>query len=522
MFDIVLKNGIIIDGTGNPSYKSDIAIEDCKIVKIGKLNLEAKEVLDIEGLIVAPGFIDTHSHSDLYLIHEPESLQKIMQGITIEIIGQDGLGEAPINQEHLEEWRKYLSGLNGDPPIKWSWEKFRDYLKVLEESKPAVNVASLVGHGNLRLLAMGMDDKKPTVSELEEMKSLLKESLEDGAIGMSTGMIYAPCVYADTRELIELCKLVAEYAGVFVIHMRDEGDRLLESIDEVIQIAEKSGVHAHISHFKAGGKRNWGKSKQALQKLEEAKAKGIQISYDQYPYTAGSTFLSSLLPSWVHEGGVEKMLKRLEEPSIREKIKEEYGEKLESGRATGWDKVLVTYVESPKNKNIEGKSLEEISKIREQFPIDALIDLIIEETNMASMANFTMSEEDVKRIIKNPLGMVCTDGLLLGKPHPRAYGAFPRVLSHYSREQKILRIEEAVRRMTSYPARVFNLGKRGYILSDYIADLVVFDPNKVKDTSTFEEPRQFPEGIKHVIVSGELSVKNGKFTGLKNGKIIKN
>jgi N-acyl-D-amino-acid deacylase len=353
------------------------------------------------------------------------------------------------------------------------------------------------------------------------MKRLLKESLEDGAIGMSTGMIYAPCVYADTSELIELCKIVAEYSGVFVIHMRDEGERLLESIDEVIKIAEESDVHAHISHFKAGGKRNWGKSTQALQKLEEAKDMGIQISYDHYPYTAGSTFLSSLLPSWVHEGGVEKMLNRLKDPGIQEKIREDYGKKLESGRATGWDKVLVTYVESSKNKNIEGKSLEEISKIRRQSPINALMDLIIEEKNTASMASFTMSEEDVKRIMSNPLGMVCTDGLLLGKPHPRAYGAFPRVLSHYTRDQKILRIEEAIRRMTGYPARVFNLGKRGYILPDYIADLVIFDPKIIKDTSTFEDPRQFPEGIKHVIVSGELSVKNGKFTEIKNGKIIK-
>ena len=521
MLDILLKNGNIIDGSGNPSYKSDIAIKDKQIVKIGRLDLDAREVLDIEMLSVSPGFIDSHSHSDLFLIHEPASLPKIMQGITTEIIGQDGLGEAPISQEYKNEWRKYLSGLNGDPPIEWSWEKFLEYLNVLNKSQPSVNVASLVGHGNLRLLAMGMGDRKPSEQELQNMKKLLKASLEDGSIGMSTGLIYAPCVYSDTMELIELCKVVAEHSGVFVVHMRDEGDQLLKSIDEVMLIAKKSGVHAHISHFKAGGERNWGKSKEALEKLEEFKAEGFRVSYDQYPYNAGSTFLSSLLPSWVHDGGVDKLLVRLENSETREKIIEEYGKMMERGRTTSWDKVLVTYVESSENKKFEGRNLAEISDIRGQSPVESLIDIVLEEENMASMASFTMSEEDVIRIMKHPLGMICTDGLLLGKPHPRAYGAFPRVLGRYVREKKVLRLEEAVRRITSYPARVFNLGKRGYISPDYIADLVVFDPETVVDKSTYEKPRQFPEGIIHVIVSGKITVRNGTYTGLKNGKIIK-
>lgn len=522
MLDLLLKNGNIIDGSGNPSYIGDIEIKEEWIKEIGTSNQEAREVLDIDGLSVSPGFIDTHSHSDLFLIHEPDSLPKIMQGITTEIVGQDGLGEAPISQKQKDEWRKYLSGLNGDPPIEWSWEHFSEYLDVLRESQPSVNIASLVGHGNLRLLAIGMENRKPSYLELRNMKQLLRESLESGAIGMSTGLIYAPCVYSDTNELIELCRVVAEYSGVFVVHMRDEGDQLLESIEEVLTIAKKSGVHTHISHFKAGGEKNWGKSKQALEKLEKSKANGIQVSYDQYPYTAGSTFLSSLLPSWVHEGGVDKLIERLEKPKIRNKISKEYQTLEESGRATSWDRVLVTYVESAKNQKIEGKDLYEISNIRGQLPIETLMDIILEEKNMASMASFTMSEDDVIKIMKHPLGMVCTDGLLLGKPHPRAYGAFPRVLGKYVREQKVLRIEEMVRRITSYPSRVFNLGRRGFVLKDYIADLVVFDEVIIEDTSTYEAPRQFPKGIVHVIVSGKLTVRDGDYTGIKNGRIIKN
>ena len=520
MFDLLLKNGVVIDGLGTPGHQGDVAIKNGYIEKVGIIE-KADETIDISDLAVAPGFIDTHSHSDLFLIHEPASLPKIMQGITTEIIGQDGLGEAPIRREHVQEWRKYLSGLNGDPPIEWNWSSYEEYLDVLENSGTAVNVAGLVGHGNLRLLAMGMDDRGPIDSEINEMKRLLRECLEAGAIGMSTGLIYAPCVYAETSELVELCKVVAEYSGVFVVHMRDEGDQLLESIEEILNIGEKSGVHCHISHFKASGEKNWGKSKEALELLEDGVTRGLMISYDQYPYTAGSTFLSSLLPSWVHDGGVERLLARLRDSEIREKIRSEYSEGVDSGRNAGWDKVLVTYVESPKNKKVEGKTLEEIAEIREQSPVDALMDIVLEEDNMASMANFTMSEDDVKRIMKHPLGMVCTDGLLLGKPHPRAYGAFPRVLGHYVREKGVLDLEMAVKRMTSYPCSVFGLDGRGVVKPGYVADLVVFDLSKVIDRSTYQEPRLHPEGIVHVIVNGELVVKHGEYKGGGNGKIIK-
>jgi N-acyl-D-amino-acid deacylase len=510
-----------VDGTGKKRYKGDISINNGLIKEIGTLDKEGNEIMDIQGLIIAPGFIDTHSHSDLFLIHDPSSLPKIMQGITTEIIGQDGLGEAPIREEYVPEWRRYLSGLNGDPPIKWTWTSFKEYLDVLEEKRTSVNVAGLVGHGNLRLLAMGMDDRNPSYDEMEEMKKLLNKSIQEGAIGLSTGLIYAPCIYANTHELIELCKVVKKYSGVFAVHMRDEGDKLLESIDEVITIAREAEVHSHISHFKAGGSKNWGKSRQGLQSLERAQEQGLNISYDQYPYTAGSTFLSSLLPKWIHNGGVDKLLKRLKEPSIREKIKTEYQNTCITSRTTGWDKVLVTYVESIANKDLEGKNLIEIAQLRGQSPIYSLMDLVLEEKNKASMASFTMSEKDVELIMKHPLGMICTDGLLLGKPHPRAYGAFPRVLGYYVRQRKILSLEEVVRKMTSYPCKIFKLGKRGKIQPGFIADLVVFNPDTIIDYSTYQNPRLHPEGIIHVTVSGVLSVINGRYTGIRNGKIIR-
>jgi N-acyl-D-amino-acid deacylase len=521
MFDLVFRDGYIVDGTSNPWYRGDVAVKDGLIAQVGNVRNESRTDINVSGLVISPGFIDTHSHSDLYLIHEPASLMKLMQGITTEIIAQDGLSEAPIRSDVVDEWRRYLSGLNGDPPIDWCWRSLEEYLNTIESSMPGVNVASLVGHGNLRLLAIGMEDREPTPGELDQMKKLLIKSLQGGAIGLSTGLIYAPCVYSRTSELVELCKVVSNSDGVFVVHMRDEGDRLLESIEEVLFIGMESGVHVHISHFKASGKANWGKSKDAIAMLEDAHRSGVRVSYDQYPYTAGSTFLSSLLPSWVHEGGVDHLLSRLKDPSTRESIRGEYASMVDIGRVAGWNRVMVTYVGSDSNKVYEGLYLSEIAERRGVEPIDVLLDLVLEEENRASMANFTMSPEDVDFIMMHHLGMTCTDGLLLGKPHPRAYGAFPRVLGHYVRENKTLRLEEAVRRMTSYPSRVFHLGDRGFLLPGYVADIVVFDPDRIIDTSTFSDPRRFPEGIRYVVVSGEVSVRDGVYTGVRNGRVIR-
>ena len=519
MFDLIIKGGRIVDGAGNPWYKGDVAISQSRIASIRKNIAEAERVIDAKGLVVSPGFIDTHSHSDLMLIAEPEALQKIMQGVTTEVVGQDGLGEAPMRDGLIDEWRKYLSGLNGDPDIDWSWRSFGEYLDSVEEAGPATNVVALVGHGNLRLLAMGMEDRSPTASELEEMKDILSNSLREGAFGLSTGLIYPPCVYAGTDELTELCKVVSAHSGVFVVHMRNEGDRLLESIEEVAAIGRRANVPIHISHFKAGGERNWGKVVEALELLERKRRDGVDLTVDQYPYVAGSTFLSSLLPVWVHEGGTDRMLERLRSDEIRSKVVTDM-ESRGRGREWGWENVLVTSVKSEENKRFEGMSLGDIAQAREQNHLEALFDIILEEENAATMVSFSMSEDDVRTVMRSPLQMVCTDGIVLGKPHPRAYGSFPRVLGRYVRDG-VLRLEEAVRKMTSLPAQRFGLLDRGLLRSGMCADITVFDPDTVVDTATYEDSMQYPKGIEYVIVNGEVTVDKGEPTRTCAGQVLR-
>ena len=519
MFDIIIKGGRVVDGSGNPWYRADVAVTKGRIAAIGRLGSDARRIIDARGLVVAPGFIDTHSHSDLMLIAEPEARQKIMQGVTTEVIGQDGLGEAPLRDDVVDDWRRYLSGLNGDPDIDWNWRSFAEYHDRLEAARPATNVVSLVGHGNLRLLAMGMEDRPPTIQELEEMKGLLEDAMRQGAFGLSTGLIYPPCVYADTEELVELCRVAAAYGGLFVVHMRNEGDRLLESIDEVVAVGREADIPVHISHFKASGERNWGKVAEALEKLELARMEGIDLTVDQYPYVAGSTFLSSLLPVWVHEGGTEQMLRRLRDKAMRRKIT---AEMMEGGRGKdwGWSNILVTSVRTEANKRFEGMTLKEIAKAREQTPVEAIYDLVLEEENAVTMVSFSMSEDDIRTVMRSPLQMVCTDGIVLGKPHPRAYGSFPRIIGRYVRDG-VLRLEEAVRKMTSMPAQTFGLLDRGLLRPGMCADISVFDPDTVIDKATYQDPHQFPEGIEYVIVNGKVTVEGGEHTGARAGQVLR-
>jgi len=519
MFDLIVKGGRVVDGAGNPWYRADVAIHEGKIVAIGRLGGKADHLISVEGLVVAPGFIDTHSHSDLMLMAEPEARQKVMQGVTTEIVGQDGLGEAPLQDDVVDDWRRYLSGLNGDPDIEWSWRSFDEYLNRLESARPAINVASLVGHGNLRLLAMGMENRPPTASELEEMKRLLDEAMAQGAFGMSTGLIYPPCVYAETAELTELCRVVSSRGGVFVAHMRNEGDKLFESIDEVIAIGRDTGIPVQISHFKASGRQNWGKVVEALEMLDRARTEGVDVTVDQYPYIAGSTFLSSLLPSWALEGGTARMMERLGDEATRKRIAAEMSG-AGRGREWGWEGILVTSVKSERNRRFEGKTVGKIAEERRQEPVEAVLSLIVEEENAVGMASFSMSEDDVRTVMRSRLQMVCTDGIVLGKPHPRVYGSFPRVLGPYVREG-VLRLEDAVRKMTSMPAQRFGLLDRGLLRPGMRADVVVFDPETVADRATFQDPHQFPQGIEYVIVNGTVTVDGGNHTGARAGKVLR-
>jgi N-acyl-D-amino-acid deacylase len=520
MYDLVIKGGRIVDGSGNPWFPGDIAVTKGRITAVGKVEKGAKETIDASSLIVSPGFIDAHSHSDLVLISEPLAKLKIMQGVTTEIVGQDGLGEAPLVDESLDMWRRYLSGLNGDPKIEWNWRSFSEYLARLDAAKPSVNVAALVGHGNLRLAAMGMENRKPKKAELNKMKRLLDRSLKEGGIGLSTGLIYPPCVYADTEELTELCKVSAAHRGVFVVHMRNEGEKLIESIDEVVSVGRGSGVSVHISHFKSNGRANWGKSPEALARVEEARREGIDATFDQYPYVAGSTFLGSLLPPWAHEGGVDKLLTRLRDAETRMKFTTYLsGARGDEGSPNEWDKILITNVQTSRNKRFEGKYVSQVAAALKKEPAEVVMDLVLEEENAATMATFTMDEEDVRRIMRSPLGMVCTDGIVLGKPHPRAYGSFPRIAGHYVRES-VLRLEEAIRKMTGYTAQTHGLMDRGLLRPGLAADVTIFDAEKIRDTATFENPTQYPEGIEYVIVNGVVTVERGKHNGGRAGRVL--
>ncbi len=529
MSAILLKGGRIADGTGAPAYKADVLIKDQKIAAIGQdLSDADARVLDVNGLVVAPGFIDTHSHSDLDVLLRPQVLPKIMQGITTELLGQDGISLAPLPVKYITPWRKNLAGLDGDTDdIDWTFETTENYLKMIENEKPGLNEMYLVPHGNIRMEAMGLDNRQPNEEEVQKMRDITRREMEAGAMGLSTGLIYIPCAYSESQEIIEMCKVVAEYDGVFVIHQRSEADTILDSMQEVIDIGRKSGVKVHWSHFKVCGKKNWDKVDAVLSLLDEARKEGITVSFDQYPYVAGSTMMGAILPPWVHDGGTDKEVERLADPELRLRMIHD----MENG-IHGWDNfvdfagfenIFVTSVKTEKNADAVGLSIVELAKLRGTDNYNAAFDLLMEEENAVGMVDFYGTEDHVKLFIKRPEMNVCTDGLLCpGKPHPRLYGSFPRVLGKYVREEGILSLEAAVAKMTGKAAAVLNLKDRGQIKEGYYADITIFSSEEIIDKGTYTDPIQYPEGIAYVIVNGEVAVDHGTHTGALNGKVLYN
>lgn len=527
MSSMLIKNGRIIDGTGAAGFSADLLVKDGKIAAIGTIDQPADKVIDAHGLVVAPGFIDTHSHSDLDVLLRPQVLPKIMQGITTELLGQDGVSMAPLPTQYISSWRKNLAGLDGDTDqIDWTYETTENYLKMIEAAKPGLNEMYLVPHGNIRMEAMGLDNRLPTEEEIEKMKAITRREMEAGAMGLSTGLIYIPCAYSESREIIEMCKVVAEYDGVFVIHQRSEADTILDSMKEVIEIGRKSGVKVHWSHFKVCGKQNWDKIDAVLELLDEAKKEGITVSFDQYPYVAGSTMMGAILPPWVHDGGTNKAVERLADPELRKKMVHD----MENG-IPGWDNfvdfagfenIYVTSVKTEKNADAVGLSIVELAEKRGVDPYTAAFDLLMEEENAVGMVDFYGTEEHVKRFMMRPEMNACTDGLLCpGKPHPRLYGSFVRILGKYVREEKLMSLEEGVHKMTGKPASVLSLKDRGTLTVGNWADITIFDPETVIDKGTFTDPIQFPEGIAYVIVNGEVAVDHGKHTGALNGQVVR-
>ncbi len=526
---ILIKNGLIVDGTGKEGYKADVLLEGDLIKKIGEGISEdgVEKVIDAEGLVVAPGFIDTHSHSDLDVLEKPEVLPKVMQGITTEILGQDGISMAPLPIEHISSWRKNLAGLDGvSDNIDWEYETTDNYLKMIEKVGPGLNQGYLVPHGNIRMEAMGLDNRLPTEEELQKMRDITRREMEAGAWGLSTGLIYIPCAYGESTELIEMCKVVAEYDGVFVTHQRSEADDILSSMEEIIHIGRESGVRVHFSHFKVCGQKNWDKIDGVLELLQKAKDEGIEVSFDQYPYVAGSTMLGVVLPGWAHDGGTDKLIERLKNPEARERMKHDIINGIPGWdnfiEFAGFDGIFITSVASEKNQDTVGLSLTELGEKWGKDPFEATFDILLEEENAVGMVDFYGTEEHVVKFMGLPEMNACTDGILSpGKPHPRLYGAFPRILGKYVREEKNFTLEEAINKMTQKPAEVMRIPNRGELKEGYFADVTIFNPETIIDKGTYTDPVQFPEGIEYVIVNGGVTIENGEHVGQRSGKVLR-
>jgi N-acyl-D-amino-acid deacylase len=524
-FDLVIKDGLIFDGRGKPGFVADVGINSNIIETIGKIGYwQAKVVISAKNLAVAPGFIDVHDHTSVGLLVNPKAESAVHQGVTTTISGNCGDSPFPVAAETLEEQKK---NMKEEYDVDLDWQDIQGFFARLEEKGMALNYATLVGQGTIRGAAMGFKNQKPTSEELLKMRALVAENIKNGALGLSSGLEYTPSSFADTSELIELCRVAAQYGGIYSTHMRDEEDFVLEAVDEAIQIAREAGVKLQISHLKVCYPQNWPKLEPALAKIEAAKKEGVDIFCDRYPYIAASTGLSILFPLWAREGTNEDFILRLKDASLDFKLRASVND-IEK-RLGSWDKILISSVASEKNRPIEGKNVLEVSKETSKSPYDFMRDLLIEEKGRVDMVEFVMNEENLKKILAHPLVGVGSDGSAIapygvlgrGKPHPRHYGTFPRVLGKYVREEKILPLEEMLKKITSLAAQRFGFERRGAIERNYFADLVIFDPNKIIDRATYTAPHQYPQGIEYVLVNGRVVIQNGEHTGQLPGMILR-
>jgi N-acyl-D-amino-acid deacylase len=528
-FDVVIKGGTVYDGTGSKPRVIDVAIRGDRIVDLGNFPPDStKKLIDAKGLAVAPGFINMLSWSTDSLIEDGRSQSEIREGVTTEIMGE-GFSMGPLNDRIKERMRRE----QGDIKYEIKWNTLAEYLRYLEQRGISCNVASFIGATTIRENVIGLEDKQPTPAQLEEMRQLVRQEMEAGALGIGTSLIYPPAFYARTEELIELCKVAAKYQGKYISHMRSEGNRLLEAIDELLRISREANIPAEIYHIKAAGQSNWGKADAMLAKIEEARKAGLKITADMYTYTAAGTGLDACLPPWTADGGYPALFGRLRDPATREKIAAEVrtpSDKWENLylAAGSPDKILLNGFKSEKLKPLTGKSLAEVAKMRGKDPIETAMDLISEDESRIDSIYFLMSEENVKKEMAKPWVSFGSDeasqapegNFLKSNCHPRAYGNFVRVLGKYVREEKVFSLEEAIRKLSGLPATNLGLDRRGFVQKEMFADIVVFDPATIGDRAVFEKPHQYAVGMKHVFVNGTQVLKDGEHTGAKPGRAV--
>jgi N-acyl-D-amino-acid deacylase len=523
-FDRVLRGGLVVDGTGAPARVADVAIEGERLAAIGE-GLTGAEEIDCSGHVVCPGFLDTHSHSDLKVLADPDLPMKVRQGITTEVFGQDGISVAPVREEDRDAWKRKLAGLLGDFGVVWDWTRIHDYLVRIARAHPVPNVAYLAPHGALRQYAIGGDARPATTIEIANMQVLLGEALADGACGMSTGLIYPPCCYAETAELVGLGRILADSKKPLVVHMRSESDYMLEALDEMIGVARVSGCAVHVSHLKIAGRENWGSVDDVLARIDAARAEGLLITADQYPYAAGSTMLGAILPPWAHDGGTDATLARLRDVEARKRLRAEMTDPAPSRWDNFWkwsgpQGIVVADIPSGRHPEWLGRNLTDVARDRGQEPVEAALDLLLEESMGVAMISFSQDDAVVERLWQRPWVNACTDGLLGGRPHPRAYGTYPRILGHFLRERSIGTLEETIRKLTSQAADVFGLAGVGRLVEGAFADIVVFSAENVRDRATFDDPQQYPEGIRDVVVGGQVVLRDGALTGARPGRLL--
>jgi N-acyl-D-aspartate/D-glutamate deacylase len=525
MWDLLIEETEIIDGTGKPSFTGSVAVRQDRMEAVGKLeDSKARRVIDGRGLILAPGFIDVHSHSDYHLCIWPRADSKIRQGVTTEIGGNCGYAAAPIldslAREREKSFKKYY-GLN------LPWLSVSEYFQKLESQKISINFGLLAGHNTLRASVMNGDNRPPSETELQKMQRLLKQGMEEGALGLSTGLIYSPACFSTPEEMVALAKVLKPYGALMAFHMRSEGKKVVEAVEEAIDIGRKAGIGIQISHLKTSGPQNWSKIDPIFDLIEGARGEGHDVQTDRYPYTASYTGLSAALPEWVLEGTKAEMLTRLQDSVVRKRIEREV--LADHPESDYWDRIRIAQSFNPKNKSLEGLTLRECAKQRGQEIFEAIYSILQEEEAQTTAIYFTMSEENFCRIISKDYCFVASDAALRategplfeGKPHPRAYGTFPRMLSEYVRKKKVVNWSQAIQKMTGGPAKRFNLKGRGVIQKGAYADLVLMDPSKVEDKATYQEPHQYPSGIPYVIVNGVVTIDQGEHTGALSGQVLR-